>query len=263
MVGSTSVGLRPIPLPVRTAVGGTWGPPEGEPIVLFAGCVSDVWFSGTHRAVIELLAAAGYRVTAPADQTCCGALAAHAGFDAEAQALASRNVEALQGEAIIVTDAAGCGAHLQSYDTHDPDGHSVARRAVDATDLVLRAVRDGRLPVLTEEAGTIAVQDPCHLEHGMRVVDAPRELLEAGGYTVIDADRGGLCCGAAGVYQLEFPRTSDELGTAKARAVTATGVTSVASANAGCEMQLRRFLGEGYRVAHPVEWYWERWRTQR
>jgi Fe-S oxidoreductase len=29
----------------------------------------------------------------------------------------------------------------------------------------------------------------------------------------------------------------------------------VASANAGCEMQLRRFLGDDYKVRHPIEYY--------
>jgi hypothetical protein len=29
----------------------------------------------------------------------------------------------------------------------------------------------------------------------------------------------------------------------------------VASANPGCEMQLRSALGPGYDLAHPIEWY--------
>ena len=37
----------------------------------------------------------------------------------------------------------------------------------------------------------------------------------------------------------------------------ATGTRLVASANPGCEMQLRSHLGSDYRVAHPVELYWE------
>jgi glycolate oxidase iron-sulfur subunit len=62
-----------------------------------------------------------------------------------------------------------------------------------------------------------------------------------------------LCCGAAGVYSLLRPDTSAELGRRKAEQVQAAGVRLVASANPGCEMQLRSYLGRGYRIAHPVE----------
>ena len=72
---------------------------------------------------------------------------------------------------------------------------------------------------------------------------------------VVDADAGGLCCGAAGTYMIDYPDTSAELGQRKAAAVVSTGASLVASANAGCEMQLRRFLDEGYDVRHPVEIY--------
>ncbi len=66
-----------------------------------------------------------------------------------------------------------------------------------------------------------------------------------------------LCCGAAGLYTLLRPETSVELGTRKADRVRSTGATLVASANPGCEMQLRSHLDDRYRVAHPVELYWE------
>jgi glycolate oxidase iron-sulfur subunit len=47
------------------------------------------------------------------------------------------------------------------------------------------------------------------------------------------------------------------LGRQKADQVRATGVTVVASANPGCEMQLRSHLGDSVRIAHPVELYRE------
>ena len=108
----------------------------------------------------------------------------------------------------------------------------------------------------------MAIQDPCHLEHGQGITAEPRLIIEAAGYEVIDADPGGLCCGAAGVYQLDHPETGATLGAAKVEAVRDTGATLVASANAGCELQLRRFLGAGYVVRHPVEIYREAMRSE-
>ena len=50
---------------------------------------------------------------------------------------------------------------------------------------------------------------------------------------------------------------SEELGRQKAAQIEATGLPRVASANPGCEMQLRTFLDEGIDVVHPIEVYWE------
>lgn len=257
VVGNLTTGLRRIDLPLPSAAGGTWGDPEGQPVILFTGCVADTWFPSTHVASIELLVRAGYRVSAVASQTCCGALAAHAGFAPEAERLAGVNIRALAGDALIAVDVAGCGAHLKSYGQFGSQGVSIAERTFDITELVASAIRDGRLPILAGNGVPVAVQDPCHLEHAQRITSQPREIVRAAGYVVVDVDPSGLCCGAAGIYQLDNPDTGDELGRRKAAAVVSTGSTIVASANAGCEMQLRRHLGVDVRICHPVELYAE------
>jgi Fe-S oxidoreductase len=43
----------------------------------------------------------------------------------------------------------------------------------------------------------------------------------------------------------------------KAAEIAATGLTLVASANPGCEMQLKTYLGTAYEVKHPIELYWQ------
>jgi glycolate oxidase iron-sulfur subunit len=247
-LGVPSRGLRTIPLPERSARGGSWGPDDAPTATLFVGCVADAWFSDIHKATIEVLLAAGYRVDAPSSQTCCGALAVHDGFVYDADKMADRNRAALRDAEVVVVNVAGCGAHLKA----DPElGHKVR----DVTQVVASAIEDGQLPVFPKSGRQVAVQDPCHLEHGQGIVEEPRTILRAAGYEVLDADSGGLCCGAAGTYLLDHPDTSAELGRSKAAAVASTGATLVASANAGCEMQLRRFLDMGHVVRHPVEIY--------
>ena len=256
--GDLAVGLRPIPVPLPSARGGSWGDPSHPRVALFTGCVADAWFPDTHRASIELLVRAGYRVEAVSSQTCCGALAAHAGHEAEATRLALRNIAALEGATMIAVDVAGCGAHLETYGRFGVAGSAVAEASTDITEIIAGAISDGRLPRLPPTGERIAVQDPCHLEHGQRLTEAPYRIIEAAGYDAIAADAGGLCCGAAGAYQAPHPSTGETLGRAKAKRVVATSAEIVASANAGCEMQLRRFLGEGTRIAHPVEIYHDR-----
>jgi glycolate oxidase iron-sulfur subunit len=224
-------------------------------VVLFTGCLADTWFSDIHKATIEVLLAAGYRVDALETQTCCGALASHSGFESDARKLAEKNIKGLVDAPTIVVNVAGCGAHLKDYGRYGEAGESLAERTLDVTQIVASAIVDGRLPTLQPNGLKVAVQDPCHLEYGQGIVEEPRIILRAGGYDVVDADPGGLCCGAAGLYQVDHPETSETLGMAKAESVSATGATLVASANAGCEMQLRRYLDAGFEVLHPVEIY--------
>jgi len=261
-VGRATRGLRPLPLPLPSARGGSW-PAAGESglsdpsndVVLFTGCVADVWFSELHLATIEVVSAAGYTVRAPASQTCCGALASHGGFERESQKMALSNIKALSDDATIVVNVAGCGAHLKQYGRHGSDGADLAARTRDITEFVSDAIDARKLPTLPSNGERVAIQDPCHLEHGQRITAQPRGILEAAGYEVVDVDPGGLCCGAAGLYQVDHPETSEQLGSSKAQKVRDTRVTLVASANAGCEMQLRRYLDDGYEVLHPVEIY--------
>jgi len=247
-VGVPDRGLRTIPLPQPSARGGSWGPDGAPTATLFVGCVADAWFSDIHKATIRVLVATGYRVDAPSSQTCCGALAAHDGYVDESDAMAGRNRSALRDADVIVVNVAGCGAHLKA----DPE---IGDRVRDITEIAATAIEDGRLPTMPSNGERVAIQDPCHLEHGQGIVDQPRIVLAAAGYEVVDADPGGLCCGAAGTYLIDHPRTSAELGRRKAVSIAATGASLVASANAGCEIQLRRFLDAGYEVRHPIELY--------
>jgi glycolate oxidase iron-sulfur subunit len=231
--------------------------PAGDPIGtvgLLAGCVMDAWFGPVHDATVGVLTAAGYRVTVPDEQTCCGALAAHDGHVDVTRELAGRNRRAFADVDLVVSDAAGCTAHLKEYDHWAGEGFQANVR--DATELVAELIDDGRLPTLTGDRGDVAVQDPCHLRHAQRITAAPRSILVAAGYTPLEIDPDGLCCGAAGVYSVLHPETSRELGSRKAAQVIGTGAPVVASANPGCEMQLRSHLAGKAAVAHPIELYW-------
>ncbi len=252
-------GLRP--LAGRERWIGRSAEPVADPLgtaALLAGCVMDPWFSSVHEATVGLLRRAGYRVVVPEAQTCCGALAAHDGHASEARRMARRNVAAFAGFDLIVADAAGCSAHLKEYGHWAGDvGGAMAERVRDVTEVVAELIADGRLPRSELPRGPVAVQDPCHLRHAQRVVEAPRTILRAAGYEPVEIDQDAMCCGAAGTYAILRPDTSLELGRRKADQVRAAGSTVVASANPGCEMQLRSLLGPAYRVAHPVELYWE------
>lgn len=248
-------GLRPLQGRGASSIGHHGGDGAVGTVAVLAGCIQDEWFRPVNRALITLLERAGYRVEVPRGQTCCGALAAHDGQAGVARSLAARNVVALVDADLVVATAAGCSAHLAGYGHWDAEGDGLASRVLDATVVVSRAISAGLLPELQRGLGPIAVQDPCHLRHAQRVTEEPRHLLEAAGFTVVETDPAGMCCGAAGLYTVTNPEASTRLGNQKADQIRHTGVTRVASANPGCEMQVRAHLGPDYDIRHPVEWY--------
>lgn len=254
--GRRLAGLRRLPLRPRSTIGFS-STGTGNVAAVLAGCVMDPWFSGVHEATIALLRRAGWDVVVPESQTCCGALAAHDGAAESARRLAARNVESFADADIVVVDAAGCSAHMKEYGQWVTGGEQLAERVRDITEVVADHIEDGTLPRLPERDIDVAIQDPCHLRHAQRITAQPRQIVTAAGYRVREIDPKGLCCGAAGLYTLLEADTSMELGRQKADQVAVTGAKIVASANPGCEMQLRSHLGEGYRVLHPIELYHE------
>jgi glycolate oxidase iron-sulfur subunit len=78
---------------------------------VLTGCVQRLAFDGVNRATIDVLAAEGCTVHAPAAQGCCGALALHAGNIDQARTLAKHNIEVFEKAGVdrIVVNAAGCG----------------------------------------------------------------------------------------------------------------------------------------------------------
>lgn len=243
-------GMRPLrAAPARPA------PDSGATTALLAGCVAEPWFPSVQEAALDLLTRAGHTVSVPDGQTCCGALAAHDGHEQAAERLAATNVAAFAAFDLVVSTAAGCTAHLEGYRHLGEGGRSLSSRVRDVTVVVAELIADGALPTLEVDRGPVAVQDPCHLRHAQRVFEAPRAILRAAGHRPVEIDPDGICCGAAGIYSILHPEASERLGAQKAQQVRGAGATVVASANPGCEMQLRAHLGAGFHIAHPIELY--------
>ncbi|MDH3498756.1 MAG: (Fe-S)-binding protein, partial [Acidimicrobiia bacterium] len=233
------------------AIGGRRGT-----VALLSGCVMDRWFGAVHDATVGVLTQAGFDVVAPDTQTCCGALAAHDGEQKAARRLAARNEAAFAPYDVVISNSAGCTAHLKEYG-HWVDGSGVEAKVADVTEFVAALIDDGTLPELEGDGVPVAIQDPCHLRHAQRIVAPPRTLVRGAGFAPVEIDALGLCCGAAGIYSVLHPSTSADLGRQKAEQVAASGASVVASANPGCEMQLRSHLDTTVRVVHPIELYWE------
>ena len=237
--------------------------PRRARVAFFAGCVAQVTFSELNRATIRVLQANGCEVVVPAGQVCCGALAAHAGVRDVARDLARRNFDAFLGEEFdaIITNAAGCGSTLKEY-THlfaDDDAAQARTRQFTAKmkDVTEFLVGLGMTAPLRTLPLRVTYQDSCHLVHGQKIREAPRELLRAiPGIEFVEMPLSEQCCGSAGVYNVTETETSLEILERKMECVAQTKAGVIATANPGCILQLRAGVAmhkTGQEVLHVVE----------
>src|SRR5216117_3673110 len=169
---------------------------EGGDVSVFAGCIMRESFGDTERATVRLLERDGHVVSVPEEQTCCGALHAHAGDGKRARELARLNIDAFSGsEGKVVVNAAGCGAHLKDY------GHVLAGDPfwADRAKAFAARVRDisevaKPVPARTRRAIRVVYQDACHLAHRQRIRAQPRALLRAiEGVTLLEIEDPERC----------------------------------------------------------------------
>jgi glycolate oxidase iron-sulfur subunit len=231
-------------------------------VALLEGCVMSGLFARTNRATRRTLRANDYRVRGAPNQVCCGALHAHAGHLDAARALAKQNIEAFEksGAEFIGVNAAGCGAMMKEYGHllgNDPEwaerAANVAARVRDVTELLAAAGPRAGAPLPLR----VTYDAPCHLLHAQRVVAPPLAVLRAiPDLTLLPLTDAEQCCGAAGIYNLLEPATSNAVLAPKLRHIASTGADWVATGNPGCLMQIGAGLKLAHaraRVIHPID----------
>ncbi|HLH44789.1 MAG TPA: heterodisulfide reductase-related iron-sulfur binding cluster [Bryobacteraceae bacterium] len=242
-------------------------------VAFLAGCIANISFARLNEATVRVLQANRCEVDIPAGQTCCGALAVHAGMREPARRQARRNIDALLegGYDAILTNAGGCGTTLKEYHElleHDPLYAEKARRFVALVKDVNEFLASIDLnPRMGEVRATVTYQDSCHLAHGQKIRSAPRKLLASvPGLTLKEMRLSDLCCGSAGIYNVVHTDMAMRLLAKKMESVNATGAERIAAANPGCMLQLRAGVekfGHGQRVSHVVEILDEAYRAAR
>ena len=229
---------------------------------LLLGCVMRASYGDVHTATARVLAHLGAAVIDIPDQTCCGALHAHAGDKEEAVRLAKRNIVAFEKAEVVLVNAAGCGAHLKSYAHLLEDRPNWAARATALASRVrdvseyLETIADGEM--FGELPMRVTYQDPCHLAHAQGIRAEPRALLSRiRGLELVEMANADVCCGSAGYYNLAQPEYADRLLEPKIDAILATRPDAVVTGNPGCMLQIAAGLRSRGRadilVLHVVE----------
>ena len=235
-------------------------------VALLAGCAQQVLAPRIHQATIEVLTRRGVEVVVPGEQACCGSLAFHAGDARRARASAGALVRIFRPDGLladvdaVLTNAAGCGSGLKEYGllfAGRPEEEAARVLAAKVRDVsTFLAALESEAPPLPEPL-RVAYHDACHLAHAQSERAAPRRLLaQVPGLTLVEPRDWQICCGSAGIYNLEEPELAARLGRRKAETLLEGEPDVIATGNIGCltqiESHLRR-LGSGVPVRHTME----------
>ncbi len=260
----TMDGLLPTVRPMKKVA--TVTPAQGEKrkrVGMLLGCVQRTFFSHVNAATVRVLAAEGYEVIAPEEQSCCGALFVHAGEEERAKDLARKTIDIFEKANVesVVINAAGCGSNAKEYGHLLRDDAAYAQRArifagkcKDISEILAEQLpRAERKPLRVR----VAFHDSCHLQHAQGVRSQPRDLLaQIPGLQLMDIPESPICCGSAGIYNLVQPDAATELGNRKAQLIAPLQAQVVATGNPGCILQLQASLGKinhNIPVVHTIQ----------
>lgn len=233
-------------------------------VALLAGCAQQVLAPDINQATLRVLARNGVEVLIPKEQVCCGSLASHTGEADLARRFALQNMDAFPGSEdvdAIITNAAGCGSGMHEYPLlfagteHAARAQAFAARVQDVSQF-LAGLGLMETPTLAEPC-KVAYHDACHLAHAQGVTAAPRQLLTSiQNLSLAPIAEAELCCGSAGVYNIEQPALAHEIGARKAQNIAATSADAVATGNIGCMVQVEKHLraqGSDMPVLHTIQ----------
>ena len=256
--------LSPATLPAPPAETGVVYPALGEKrgrVALLAGCIGPVLQPSTNEAAIRLLNRNGIEVVVAKGDACCGSLVHHMGREQQALAQAKSLIDAWTAEiegggldAVLIT-VSGCGTTIKDYGfmlrTDAAYAEKASRVSALARDITEYLATLDISPQPSPPGLTVAYHAACSLQHGQKVVHAPKDLLSKFGFVVKDVAEGHLCCGSAGTYNILQPAIADRLRDRKVANIERLQPDVIAAGNIGCITQIAS--GTTIPVVHSVE----------
>ena len=217
-------------------------------VALMAGCAQRAIDPDINAATIALLGRVGVEVVVKEKAYCCGALSHHINDEKGAKDAMRASVgawaEELEKDGLdaVIVNTSGCGTTIKDYVNllkDDPayadKAKMISHLAKDITEFLHDHQLLSSLPAQNIHVGYHAA---CSLQHGQKVLDAPKALLQKAGFTVAQARDSHLCCGSAGIYNVLQPELASQLQARKIDTINEVAADIVVAGNLGCINQL-------------------------
>jgi glycolate oxidase iron-sulfur subunit len=237
--------------------------PKSKPrmrVGFFLGCSTNLIYTAIGEATLRVLLGERIEVVIPRSQGCCGMPVYTSGDVQTGAELALKNMKAFEPYKLdaIVTSCASCGVALKR-DYEKMLGFRKGALGARVYDISEFLVRFGNLD--RQKAGlkpvAVTYHDPCHLNRGQGITDAPRAILNSVPHVdFVEMEEATRCCGGGGTFSFTHYEIAKGIGRRKAGHIATTAADIVATACPSCIMQLRDMLqrnGLPQKVVHVVE----------
>ena len=219
--------------------------PSTPNVGLFVTCLVDLFRPSVGFAAVELLEAAGCRVTVPAAQTCCGQPAYNMGDRADTREIAQQTVQAFQAFDYVVAPSGSCAAmikeHYPALFAGEPEMQSQAEALAEKTHELVSFLAD----VLEVEGvdaqyrGTVTYHDSCSGLRELGVKQQPRRLLASvEGLELVELREAEVCCGFGGTFCVKYPEVSNKIVETKAEHIEGSRADLLLAGDLGCLMNM-------------------------
>lgn len=239
-------------------------PKTGERVAFFYGCAVNHLFPRWGEDLLHILTSRNIDVIVPDGQVCCGSPALAMGDFETAKMMIQTNLSVFNAPEIqtVITLCATCGSTLRNlYPRLSDSGeaHALSNKIIDLQEFLAQR---NLLPRTTPHDLScrkirVTYHDPCHLNHGMGVREAPRRILQnLPGIEYIEMRDADRCCGGGGLFSITHYDLSLKIGRRKVERILESGADVVATACPSCHIHLEDLLrreGSPIRVVHICE----------
>jgi L-lactate dehydrogenase complex protein LldE len=226
---------------------------------MFIPCFVDQLMPQVGLDMATVLQRAGFEVTFPKEQTCCGQPGFNSGYWDDARPLAERFLRVFGDAEWIVSPSGSCTTMvrifypqlLEKTPQHD-EAKAIGKRVFEFSEFLLKVAKVTDVGAAFPHK--VTYHDACHALRELHLKQEPRALLTAvRGLELVEMPFSEECCGFGGTFSTKFGMISSAMGDTKAGNAAKSGAEFVTSTDPSCLMQIDGILrqkGSPIRTIH-------------
>lgn len=226
----------------------------------FVGCMTNLCYQSTGKAVLQHLLDGGYEVVIPRDQQCCGLPAFTYGDLEEARKKARENLQIFRAAKVdmVVADCASC-ANMWKENVGMVLAKDKPEEILPVMEVMGFLARENSLPKKLSQTGglKVAYHAPCHTRREEISRQALRQVLyynEGAQYIAMETET--KCCGGGGSFGLLHPELLKGIQREKIEEIQEKKPDILITTCPSCRMYLTsgvRGAGLSTQICHPLE----------
>ena len=238
---------------------------QQKQVSIFVTCLVDQMMPEVGVNTVKLLRRAGYKVSFPPDQVCCGQPFFNSGFREEARRLARRTIDSFADETAVVLPSGSCATMIRQEYPHlfadKPKYYyralRLAKKTFELGEFLINEANwqpAAQLNEANKAEEPITYHDSCHMCRLLGLKNEPRHLLTEAGYDIDEMAESDRCCGFGGLFSVRMKEVSNAMTAEKVKQAEATAASTLVTSDPGCLMQMRGMLPDDseLRIEHTA-----------